>query len=193
MTALFLFLLALSSPKKVLILGDSISDGYGVETSLAYPALVEKELQSQKLNVQVVNGSISGSLSSSGPGRLKWQLKSKPQIVILQLGGNDALKGTPPPVIKENLRKTIQLAKQNQVQVLLAGMRIFQNYGTPYANAFERIFPELAREEKIPLIPFILEGVGGQKDLNLPDGIHPNEKGHLIVSQTVYKYLRPLL
>ncbi len=193
MTALFLFLLALSSPKKVLILGDSISDGYGVETVLAYPALVEKELQSQKLNVQIVNGSISGSLSSSGPGRLKWQLKSKPQIVILQLGGNDALKGTPPPVIKENLRKTIQLAKQNQVQVLLAGMRIFQNYGTPYANAFERIFPELAREEKIPLIPFILEGVGGQKDLNLPDGIHPNEKGHLIVSQTVYKHLRPLL
>jgi len=193
MISVLLCLLAITSPKKILILGDSISDGYGVEADASYPVLLEKQLRTQDIQAQIVNGSISGSLSSSGPSRLKWQLKSKPDIVILQLGGNDALKGTPPQTIKENLRKTIQLAKQNQIQVLLAGMKIFQNYGTPYANSFEGIFSELSREERIPLIPFILDGVGGKKELNLPDGIHPNEKGHSIITQTVYKHLRPLL
>jgi acyl-CoA thioesterase-1 len=193
MISVLFCLLAMTSPKKILILGDSISDGYGVEADASYPVLLEKQLRTQDIQAQIVNGSISGSLSSSGPSRLKWQLKSKPDIVILQLGGNDALKGTPPQTIKENLRKTIQLAKQNQIQVLLAGMKIFQNYGTPYATSFEGIFSELSREEKIPLIPFILDGVGGKKELNLPDGIHPNEKGHSIITQTVYKHLRPLL
>jgi acyl-CoA thioesterase-1 len=193
MISLLFCLLAITNPKKILILGDSISDGYGVETDASYPVLLEKQLRAQNIQVQIVNGSISGSLTSSGPSRLKWQLKSKPDIVIIQLGGNDALKGTPPQTIKENLRKTIQIAKQNQVQVLLAGMKIFQNYGAPYTTSFEVIFPELAREEKVPLIPFILDGVGGKKELNLPDGIHPNEKGHSIITQTVYKHLRPLL
>ena len=193
MISLFLALILMAPTKKILILGDSISDGYGVEAQASYPELVEKRLRNEKIHVEVLNGSISGSLSSSAVGRLKWQLRAKPDIVILQLGGNDALKGTPPKVIKENLRLAIALAKENKVTVLLAGMKIFDNYGERYSKDFEQLFQDLAREEKVPLIPFILENVGGQKQMNLADGIHPNERGHEVIAETVIKHLRPLL
>ena len=186
-------LLVLSGPKKVLILGDSISDGYGVDPSQSYPSLLHELLKEKQVSVEIINGSISGSLSSSASGRLKWQLKSKPDIVILQLGGNDALKGTPPTVIKENLRAAIRLAKQNNVRVLLAGMKIFDNYGTRYSQEFENLFRKLAQEEDVHFIPFILEGVGGKREFNLSDGIHPNAKGHKMIADHVLKYLRPLL
>jgi len=193
MISLFFALVLMAPTKKILILGDSISDGYGVEAQASYPELVERKLRNEKINADVLNGSISGSLSSSAVGRLKWQLRAKPDILILQLGGNDALKGTPPSVIKENLRLAISLAKENNVKVLLAGMRIFDNYGEKYSREFEQLFQDLAREERVPLIPFILENVGGKKQMNLADGIHPNERGHEVIAETVLKYLRPLL
>lgn len=144
-------------------------------------------------NVEVVVSGVSGSTSASGPKRLKWFLKNPPQILVLELGGNDMLRGISPEVTKKNLKETIQMAKTAKIKVLLAGMRVPPNYGREYAKNFETLYTDLAKTEKVDLIPFILEKVGGVASLNQDDGLHPNEKGHAVMAETVYKYLEPLL
>lgn len=183
-----------TTPIKVLFVGDSLTDGYGVAKEKAFPKLVEERINSKKIKqVQTLNAGISGSLSSGGKDQLKWHLKSKPQVVVITLGGNDGRQGTDPKVIKRNLKDLIQIAKEQNIKVLLSGMRIFTNFGEDYSRRFAQIYSELAREEKVPLIPFLLEGVAGRAEFNIEDGFHPNEKGHEVIATTVIRYLEPLL
>jgi acyl-CoA thioesterase-1 len=175
-------------------LGDSLTEGYGLEPEQAFPAVLEKMLREEgRGDVEVANAGISGSTTASGVGRLKWQLQNRPAIALIALGANDGLRGVSVAQTRKNLADMIKLLKDKGVKVLLAGMKLPPNYGPAYTRAFERMFPELAQENRITLIPFLLEGVAGEKDLNEEDGIHPNEKGHRIIARTVIKYLRPLL
>ncbi len=175
------------------MLGDSLTEGYGVAQEESFPSLLEKKLRERGKNVQIINAGIGGSTSASGLARLRWHLREKPDIMILALGANDGLRGLKPDEIKKNLAAVIQLAKKNGIRVVLAGMKMPPNYGAQYTAAFERVFTELAREEKVAFIPFLLEGVGGVPSLNQPDGIHPNEKGHEKIADHVLKHLIPIL
>jgi acyl-CoA thioesterase-1 len=198
---ILLVLLALSAEvalagTRVLFLGDSLTEGYGVAKSASYPALIDAELKKTgRTDVTIVNAGISGSTTASGVSRLRWQLKGKekPQIMVLALGANDGLRGLDLAAARKNLKDVIELAKTSGVRVLLAGMKIPPNYGKAYTADFEKMFPELAKAEGVELIPFLLDGVAADPKLNGPDGIHPNEKGHEIVAKTVMKYLAPML
>ena len=150
---------------RILILGDSLTEGYGIAPQLAYPALLEKELNNQVPSghppYKVINGGVTGSTTSGGASRISWYMKLPPDYLIVALGGNDGLRGIPPEESKQNLRKIIIEAQNHGVPVSLAGMKLPTNYGPSYLNRFEDIFGELAEELKIPLLPFLLEGVGG--------------------------------
>jgi len=178
---------------RILILGDSLTEGYGIAPHLAYPALLEKELNKQIPSdyppYKVINGGVTGSTTSGGASRIGWYMKSPPDYLIVALGGNDGLRGIPPEESKQNLRKIILEAQNYGVPVSLAGMKLPPNYGPSYLMRFEDIFEQLAEELKIPLIPFLLEGVGGDPKMNLPDRIHPNPDGHQRICQTVHQHL----
>ena len=177
----------------IVTLGDSLTEGFGVKKDEAYPHLLQKKLLKKGYDAKVINGGISGSTSASSFSRLKWYIRTDPDIVILALGGNDGLRGLSLVNMKKNLKRTIELAKSEGILVLLAGMQIPLNYGKEYTNAFREVFFELANKHKIPFIPFLLKDVGGISRLNQPDGIHPNSEGHKIISNTVLKYLEPHL
>lgn len=177
----------------ILFLGDSLTEGYRLAKEEAYPALVEQDLKKDFKNIKVINGGVSGATSASGLKRLDWYLKAKPDIMVLCLGGNDGLRGVKLEQTEKNLAATIEKAQERGITVVLAGMKIPTNMGEPYRTKFEEMYPRLAKKYKLELIPFILEGVGGNPKLNLPDGIHPNPEGHKIMAKTVLKTLRPLL
>ena len=177
----------------IVVLGDSLTEGFGVAKEEAYPHLLEKELQRKGHSVKVINAGISGSTSASGPSRLRWYIKTHPDIVILALGGNDGLRGLSVKHMKKNLSKAIELAQAEKILILLAGMQIPQNYGTEYTESFRNAFHELAKQYQLQMIPFLLKEVGGVSSLNQADGIHPNPEGHQIIVQTVMEYLEPLL
>jgi acyl-CoA thioesterase-1 len=182
--------------RKVLCLGDSLTEGYGVAREAAWPELLQADLKGRGMgDITIVNAGISGSTSASGLSRLKWFLKSPdlPEILILELGANDGLRGIDPKVTAKNLRDVIQLAKSRGIQVLLAGMQMPTNYGPDYTKAFAALYPEIAKDEGVAFIPFFLEGVAGDRSLNQADGIHPNEAGYKTIAKTVAKYLVPLV
>ena len=170
-----------------------MTEGFGVAKEEAYPHLLEKELQRKGHSVKVINAGISGSTSASAPSRLRWYIKTHPDIVILALGGNDGLRGLTVKHMKKNLSKAIELAQAEKILILLAGMQIPQNYGTEYTESFRNAFHELAKQYQLQMIPFLLKEVGGVSSLNQADGIHPNPEGHQIIVQTVMEYLEPLL
>jgi acyl-CoA thioesterase-1 len=178
---------------KIVCLGDSLTEGYGVSKEQAYPYLLEKLFIKNQLKVKVINAGISGSTTASAPKRLKWYLRAKPDIVLLALGANDGLRGVELKTSKANLAKTIEMAQLKKIKVVLAGMKLPPNYGKKYVTEFEKMYSDLAKKYQLTLIPFLLEGVGGQKELNQADGIHPNEKGYQVVAQKLYHQLRPLL
>ena len=179
---------------KILFLGDSLTAGYGIEKFQAFPTLIDKKLKEKGYkNIKVINGGISGSTSASALSRLKWYLKIKPDIMILARGANDGLRGLSVSELRKNLTACIQLAKENNIIIVLAGMRMPPNYGAAYTKSFFQIFGEVSKEQNVPLIPFLLKDVAGIPDLNIPDGIHPNEAGHKIVAQTVLPYIIKLL
>lgn len=172
---------------KVVILGDSISAGLGVEPEQAFPFLVQDMLKQKGFAfVNITNGSISGSTMAGATSRLKWYLKTKPDILVLALGANDGLRGLSTDLMTQNLEKAIILAKKNGIKVILAGMKIPPNYGAEYAKAFESSFVSLAQKHDLPFIPFILKDVAGKSFLNQADGIHPNPEGHKIIASTVF-------
>lgn len=173
----------------ILFLGDSLTEGYQLAKEEAFPALIEKELLKTHKGIKVINGGVSGATSASGLKRMDWYLKAKPEILVLCLGGNDGLRGTKPEVTEKNLAAVIEKAQKRDITVILAGMKMPTNMGEPYRTQFENIFPKLAKKYDLKFIPFILEGVGGNPKLNLPDGIHPNPKGHEIMAKTVLKVL----
>ncbi|WDP90176.1 MAG: arylesterase [Desulfobacter sp.] len=179
---------------QVLFIGDSLTAGLGVMPEQAYPALIQERFNRwMPGRVKVVNGGASGATSAGAHARLKWYLRADPDILVLALGANDGLRGLPVGEMKKNLAKAIDLAKENHIRVVLCGMEVPPNYGPGYAADFRRVFPELAREYDVALVPFLLEGVGGQRRLNQADGIHPTPKGHRIIAETVFPYIKALL
>jgi acyl-CoA thioesterase-1 len=184
---------AVKHPTLILFIGDSLTDGYGVARGEAFPEQVENMLREKGHLIRIINGGVSGSVSAEADRRLRWYLKSKPEILVLALGANDGFKGTPPAVIKRNLAKAIDLARHNNMKILLAGMRMFTNLGPEYRREFEALYADLAREKKVTFIPFLLEGVALNRKFNQADMKHPNAKGHEIVARLVAERLETML
>lgn len=179
---------------KVLCLGDSLTEGYGVLPEEAYPSLLEKSLHAKgHKNVEVINAGIAGSTTASAWSRLNWQLRANPKILILALGANDGLRGLSLEEVHSNLERAIVLAQERGVTVLLAGMQLPPNYGPKYTEKFRLVYANLAQKHHTALIPFLLDGVAGEKKLNQADGIHPNAAGHRLIAKTVLLHLEPLL
>lgn len=177
----------------VVFLGDSLTAGFGLDTEQAFPALVEAQLRDAGYAVRTVNAGVSGDTTAGGLRRLDWLLRQDPDVLVVALGGNDGLRGVELTSSEENLRQILQKAQDAEVQVLLAGMLIPPNYGADYTEGFAALYPRLAKEFGVPLIPFLLEGVAAQPELNLPDEIHPTAEGQEIVAETVRKHLESLL
>lgn len=181
----------------VLFLGDSITAGLGVGENHAYPAIIQKKIDSLGWNVDVINAGLSGETSAGGLRRVNWLLRQWPKInvLILELGANDGLRGINPKSTKKNLQAIIDTVRSKSpgVRIILAGMQVPPNLGEQYTTEFKDIYPELAKTNHTLLIPFILQGVGGIPSLNQGDGIHPNIKGHKIVAENVWKVLKPVL
>lgn len=174
--------------QNLVIIGDSLTEGYGVESSQSYPAVLENKIKASGKSWKVINHGISGSTSASAPSRVRWVLKNPPKIVILALGANDGLRAVKPETTKKNLSDAIELLQKNNIKVFLSAMKVPPNYkGGSYAQKFEALYGELAKKYHISLIPFILENVAGRPELNLADGIHPNPKGHEMIADTIYK------
>lgn len=182
--------------KRIVYFGDSLTAGYGLTNyEDAWPHVLTNRMNAEGYSYQMTNAGVSGDTTSGGLGRLEWVLAEKPTVFILELGANDMLRGISPAVTKENLRSMIKQIKSQypSTKILLVGMIATPNMGKKYGNAFNAIYPELAKEESVPLVPFILEKVATIRKLNQKDGIHPTEEGHKLVADTVYPYLKPLL
>lgn len=181
--------------KTILFFGNSLTAGYGVEPEQAFPALVGKHLDSVGLKYKVVNAGLSGETTAGGKSRIGWVLRQPVDVFVLELGGNDGLRGIPLKSTRANLQAIIDTVRRKSpdAKLVLAGMQIPPNLGPDYTRQFREIFPELAEKNDAVLIPFLLEGVGGVPRLNQPDGIHPTPAGHRIVAKTVFKILEPVL
>jgi acyl-CoA thioesterase I len=186
---------AAPAPRIVLFLGDSITAGFGLDPAEAFPALIQRKIDARRWNFQVVNAGQSGDTSAGGLGRLDWLLKNRIDVLVLELGANDGLRGLPVETTRKNLQAIIEVTKRKypEAKVILAGMKVPPNMGGDYSRKFEAVFADLAKKNNAPLVPFILEGVGGVRDLNLADGIHPTAKGQEIVAANVWKVLEPVL
>lgn len=184
------FLYAMDSKNKtLLILGDSLTEGYGVSQSAAFPALINEKLKKEKSVWTVKAAGSSGSTSASGLERIKWLSKTKPDLILLLLGSNDGLRALKPEDTEKNLNETVAWAVENKIAIILGQLYVPPNYGKDYAKKFEMLFKAVAKKNKVPLIPFLLDGVAGKSNLNQADGIHPNEAGHIIVADNIYKAL----
>lgn len=183
------------APRTILFLGNSLAAGFGLDPELAFPALIQQKIDSLGWNFNVVNAGLSGETSSGGLRRIDWLLQRDVDVLFLELGANDGLRGIPLALTKQNLQAIIARvrAKNPAVKIVIAGMMVPPNLGAEYTRAFRAIFPDLAKRNQAALVPFLLEGVGGVPELNLPDGIHPTAAGHRIVAQNVWKVLRPVL
>ncbi len=181
--------------KTIIFFGNSLTAGYGVDPSEAYPALIQNTIDSLKLNYKVINAGVSGETSSGGNGRIDWILQQPVDVFVLELGGNDGLRGIPLSETRKNLQVIIDKVKTKypNSKIVLEGMLIPPNMGLHYATEFRNIYPGLASKNDAALIPFLLKNVGGDVKLNQADGIHPTPEGHKIVAQNVWEVLKDLL
>ncbi len=179
----------------ILFFGNSLTAGYGLDTNEAFPALIQNKLDSLDYNYKTINAGLSGETTAGGLGRIDWILKQPVDIFVLELGANDGLRGVPLNETKENLQKIIDKVREKNpdTKIVLAGMQIPPNMGKEYTATFKQIFPDLAEENNVELIPFLLEDVAGKPELNQSDGIHPTAEGAKIVANTVWENLKPLL
>ncbi|MGH7491051.1 MAG: arylesterase [bacterium] len=186
---------ARASPKTILFFGNSLSAGFGLDPAEAFPALIQQKIDSLKWHYTVVNAGLSGETSAGGLRRIDWLLQRKIDVLVLELGANDGLRGIALADTRRNLQGIIDRTKEKHphAQIVIAGMQVPPNLGKTYTQSFRALFPELAKKNEAALIPFLLEGVGGVPELNLADGIHPNISGHRKVAENVWKVLRPLL
>lgn len=171
------------APVRVLLLGDSLTAGYGLPASQALPAQLQTLLRQRGREVEVINGGVSGDTLAGGRARLPWLLKDRPDVVVVALGGNDALRGLPPEQVARELDAILERLRQAGVGILLAGMRAPANFGPDYVSRFNRAFPEAAARHRVALHPFLLEGVALRPALNLDDGIHPNAQGVAVIAR----------
>ncbi|OBY73942.1 arylesterase [Acinetobacter gyllenbergii] len=185
----------LVSAKTILILGDSLSAGYGIDVKQGWVQLLQQRLDQQyPKQHKVVNASVSGETTSGALARLPKLLQTyKPEIVVIELGGNDGLRGQPPQMIQKNLAQLVQLSQKQNANVLLFGMKIPPNYGTAYSTAFENNYKIVSQQYKVKLLPFFLEGVAGHKNLIQNDQIHPNAKAQPIMLNVAYPYIKSAL
>jgi len=181
--------------KNILFFGTSLTAGYGLDPTEAYPALIQNRIDSLKMPYNVINGGLSGETSAGGKARIDWLLKQRVDIFVLELGANDGLRGLPVAQTTKNLQAIIDRvkAKYPDVKMVLAGMQVPPNMGAKYAADFKNMFPELAKKNQMALIPFLLDKVGGVPKLNQADGIHPTAEGDKILAENVWVVLRGLL
>jgi len=186
---------AASEPKTILFLGNSLTAGYGLDTTQAFPALIQDRIDSLGWNFKVINAGQSGDTSAGGLRRIDWLLRREYHVLVLALGINDGLRGIHVDVTRQNLQAIVNRTKSRypDVKVVIAGMQVPPNMGEDYGSSFRAIFPQLAQKNGAHLIPFLLDGVGGNPGLNLPDGVHPSAEGHKIVAVNVWKVMEPLL
>lgn len=177
--------------KTILFFGNSLTAGYGIDPEESFASRIQIRLDSLKKEYRVINGGLSGETTAGGLSRLDWFLEEEPYLFVLELGGNDGLRGIPLTETKKNLLAIVDKvqAKYPNTKIILAGMQIPPNMGKEYTEEFKAIYPAVAKEKNIELIPFLLEGVAGNPDLNLPDGIHPTPEGHRIVMETLWPYI----
>lgn len=180
---------------RIVFLGDSLTAGYGLSPEEAYPALITQKLKNASLPYEVVAAGLSGETSAGGLRRVNWILQKPASILVIALGSNDGLRGIDPADTRKNLQGIIDAArsKHPNIRIVLAGMQMPPNLGEAYTSAFQSIFPEIAESSGVALIPFLLEEVGGNPQLNIEDGIHPNAEGHKILAATVWQTLEPML
>ncbi|TQI70468.1 acyl-CoA thioesterase-1 [Gramella sp. Hel_I_59] len=181
--------------KTILFFGDSITAGYGLETDEAFPNLIQQRLDSLGFDYTVINAGLSGETTAGGLNRIDWVLKQNVEIFVLELGANDGLRGVPLAETRSNLNKIVDYVqeKNSETKIILAGMQIPPNLGADYTTEFRNLFPELAKKENIYLIPFILDGVAGDPELNQQDGIHPTAEAQPILVENIWETLEPLL
>jgi acyl-CoA thioesterase-1 len=185
----------LTSKKNILIFGDSLTAGLGVEPEEAFPAIIGNKVDSLKLPYQVINAGLSGETSAAGKARIDWLLKEKVDVFVLELGANDGLRGIPVSETRKNLQSIIDQvkAKYPDAKLVMTGMEVPPNMGSKYASEFRVIFPELAEKNNMLLVPFLLDQVGGVPELNQQDGIHPTPEGHKILAENVWMVLKKTL
>jgi len=184
---------AASARARIVFLGDSLTAGYGLARHQSVPALIQARLDREGLDYEVVNAGVSGDTSAGGLSRLEWSLDGMVRVLVVELGGNDGLRGLPVAAMKDNLDAIIRRAKARGITVLLTGMEAPPNYGQAYTVEFRTAFLDLAKAHGVAFVPFYLEGVAGNPELNIADGIHPNPDGARIVEQTIWRALQPLL
>jgi acyl-CoA thioesterase-1 len=178
---------------KVIFLGDSLTAGPALAEGETYPALIENRLLDEGYDVEVINAGVSGDTTAGGLSRLDWLLGQDPDLVVVGLGANDGLRGQPLETTEENLRAIVRRIRGSGARVLLLGMKIPPSQGLDYARRFEELFPRIAGDLDVPLVPFLLEDVAAKPSLNLPDRIHPNARGHQHLAATVYPYIEDAL
>ena len=178
---------------RVVILGDSLTAGLGLPIEQAFPSLLQQRIDAKGLAYRVVNAGVSGDTSAGGVSRLDWALDGNVRVLVVALGGNDGLRGLSPAQLKQNLAQIIERAQARGISVILAGMEAPPNYGREYIVAFHKVYPALAQQYHVPLVPFLLAGVAGSETLNQPDGIHPTATGARIVADNVWSVLEPVL
>jgi acyl-CoA thioesterase-1 len=183
----------INSPLTILALGDSLTEGLGVDSDANYPAQLETSLKELGYtNAKVINSGLSGETSTGLVNRLDWVAQTKPDITILTIGANDAMRGLDVATIEANIRTAIKTLQDNGSEVILGGMSIYDNLGNDYVSAFSDIYPRVAKDMNVPLIPFFLEGVGGDPELNQADAIHPTKEGYqIIVKDNILPILKP--
>ena len=178
---------------RIVVLGDSITAGLGLEPEQAYPTLIQQKVDAESLGYQVVNAGVSGDTSAGGLSRLDWALDGDVKVMVVALGGNDALRGLPPDDLRKNLTAIIERAQARHISVVLAGMEAPPNFGQTYTVSFRQVYADLAKQYGVPLIPFLLQGVAGIEGLNQRDGIHPTAEGARTVADNIWTVLRPML
>ena len=178
---------------RIVFLGDSITAGLGLEPEQAYPTLIQQKVDAESLGYQVVNAGVSGDTSAGGLSRLDWALDGDVKVMVVALGGNDALRGLPPDDLRKNLTAIIERAQARHISVVLAGMEAPPNFGQTYTVSFRQVYADLAKQYGVPLVPFLLQGVAGIEGLNQRDGIHPTAEGARTVADNVGTVLRPTL
>ena len=182
-----------ASRPRIVVLGDSLTAGLGLRGDESYPTLLQQDLEQAGLGYDVINAGVSGDTSAGGLSRLDWALDGDVRVLVVALGGNDALRGLPPDELKHNLAQIIERAQARGITVVLAGMEAPTNYGRDYIVAFHKIYPALARQYHVAFVPFLLQGVAGDAWLNQRDGIHPTAQGARIVAENVWAVLRPIV
>ena len=183
---------ASTSRPRIAVLGDSLTAGLGVASAASYPSLLQERLDAAGLDFEIVNAGVSGDTSAGGLARLDWALDGDVRVLIVALGGNDGLRGLPAEELQPNLAQIIERAQARGITVILAGMEAPPNYGRDYIVSFHKVYPALAAQYRVALVPFLLQGVAGDETLNQRDGIHPTAAGARIVADNVWAVLKPI-